>query len=246
MIDATEIARRIYRIGVWNDPCLAGLSFPDTSYNMFLVAADRPAIINTLFRRSFTAVRAKVAEIVDPSSLRYVVVPHHEGDSSGAINEWLAAAPNAAAVCSELCALLSLRDFAAREPMVVGDGQTLDLGSHRLRLLMTPQVNQWDSLMVHEETTGTLFSNDLFSMPGTEISTDRDISTECLDSTREVGYQPDDRFRLLAALDKIGRLRLEAIAVMHGPVIRRHFAELIHAFRNNLLGSAPSQRRAPH
>lgn len=37
MIESTEIARGIYPIGVWDDPCLAGMSFPQTSYNMFLV-----------------------------------------------------------------------------------------------------------------------------------------------------------------------------------------------------------------
>jgi flavorubredoxin len=235
MIEATEIAHGIHRLSIFNDACLQGMSFPDTSYNMFLVAADKPAIINTMFRRSFAPLRAKVAEIIDPGALRYVIVPHHEGDSSGAVNEWLAAAPQAVAVCSELCAVLSLRDFADREPRIVKEGETIDLGSHRLRFLMTPQVNQWDSLMVYEETTATLFSNDLFSMPDVEASVDRDISRECLASTREVGYQPDDRARLIEALDKIQPLHLNAIAVMHGPVIKGHFAELLRAFRDTRL-----------
>jgi flavorubredoxin len=100
---------------------------------------------------------------------------------------------------------------------------------------MTPQVNQWDSLMVYEETTGTLFSNDLFSMPGPEISTDRDLSDECIKATREVGYQPDDRVRLIEALDKIEPLRLSAIAVMHGPVITGHLKRLVRIFRENSL-----------
>lgn len=240
MIDATELARGVYRISIWNEPLIADMSFPDSSYNMFLVAGEQPAIINTLFRRTFPMVRDKIAEIVDPARLRYVVVPHHEGDSSGAINEWLAAAPRADTLCSELCAVLSLRDFAEQEPMVVEDGAGLDLGSHRLRFLMTPQVNQWDSLMVYEETTGTLFSNDLFSMPGVEISTDRDLVEECLRSTAEVGYQPDDRERLVQALDRIEPLRLNRIAVMHGPVISGHLPELLRAFRASPLRSRAS------
>jgi flavorubredoxin len=141
MIESSQIARGIHRISIWDDPCLARISFPNTSYNMFLVAADQSAIINTMFRRSFAGLRAKVAEIVNPASLRYVVVPHHEGDSSGAVNQGLAAAPGAVALCSELCAVLSLRDFAEKEPRVVTDGEIIDLGSHRLRFLITPQVN---------------------------------------------------------------------------------------------------------
>jgi hypothetical protein len=37
----------------------------------------------------------------------------------------------------------------------------------------------------------------------------------------------NDRVRLDQMPDKIGRLRLSAIAVMHGPVISRHFEELL-------------------
>jgi flavorubredoxin len=82
MIESTEIADRIYRISIWDEPILAGMSFPETSYNMFLIAGERPAIINTLFRRSFPIVRAKIAQMMDPAELRYIVVPHHEGDSA--------------------------------------------------------------------------------------------------------------------------------------------------------------------
>jgi flavorubredoxin len=89
--------------------------------------------------------------------------------------------------------------------------------------------------MVYEETTGTLFSNDLFSMSGTEITTDRTFGAEFVKATAEVGYQPDDRARLIQALDKIEPLRPSAIAVMHGPVITGHFAELFRAFRDNSL-----------
>ena len=188
MVDRTEIARGIHRISFWDEPEWAAFSFPGASYNLFLIAATKPAIVQTLFRRTFPRVRAVVSEVVDAAALQYIVVPHHEGDSSGAINEWLAAAPRATTLCSELCAVLSLRDFADREVTVVRDDEVIDLGSHRLRFFMTPQVNQWDSLMVHEETTGTLFSNDLFSMPGTDVATDRDASREVLQAARHLGF----------------------------------------------------------
>jgi hypothetical protein len=61
------------------------------------------------------------------------------------------------------------------------------------------------------------------------------MSRECVDSTREVGYQPDDRARLIEALDKIEPLPLRVIAVMHGLAIASHFRDLIRSFRNNSL-----------
>jgi flavorubredoxin len=239
MIATTEIARGIHRLAFWDEPDLvsAGLVPPGTTINLYLIAADRPALIHTGLRRAFRRVQDHIRAIVDPAKLSYVVVPHHEGDSSGAINLWLDAAPRAVALCSDLCASLSLRDFADKEPRVVADEEIVDLGSHRLRFFMTPQVNQWDSLMVYEEVTQTLFPNDLFSSMGTDITTAHDHSTVALSAARDLGYQPDDRRHLIHALDKISSLDIKVIATMHGPAVTAHIDTLIGTFRDNSLST---------
>lgn len=239
MINATQIAGGIYRLSLWDEEDLvkAGIFFPSVSYNMFLIKAQQPTIIETMYRRSFQRLLTLVGQMVDPQDIRYLVIPHHEGDSSGAINEWLKAAPRAQPLCSELCAALSLRDFSEREPRVVSDEEVLDLGTHRLRFLLTPRVNQWDSLMIYEETTGTLFPNDLFSSMGTEITVASDHSAVALRSARELGYQADDRVSLDEALDKIEPLDVKVIANMHGPTVTAHIRELFRTFRENRLSS---------
>jgi flavorubredoxin len=186
-----------------------------------------------MFRKTFARLREHVARLVDPAKLSYVVVPHHEGDSSGAVNQWAAAARDATILCSDLCAALNLRDFCDRTPRVVADGEVVDLASHRLKFLMTPQVNQWDSLMVYEEQTRTLFPNDLFSLLGVATTSREDTTHASLSSARELGYQPNDRASLLRALDKIAPLRVELIATMHGPTIYGHAEALVRAFREN-------------
>jgi flavorubredoxin len=240
MIDVTEIAPGIHRVSLFDDEALvkAGIIWPDVSYNLFVFSGGRTAILHTLYRKGFGPVRQRVAEIVDVAALAHVVVPHHEGDSSGAVNEWLGAAPGATVLCSELCAALSLRDYADREPRVVGDGEVVDLGAHRLRFLLTPQVNQWDSMMVYDETTRTLFPNDLFSHAGTAVTTRADPSEAALGAARHLGYQPNDRASLLAALDKIAPLDVEIVANMHGPTVYGHFAALVATFRQNELAAA--------
>jgi flavorubredoxin len=240
MIQTTEIARGIYRIAMWDETDLveAKIFWPGATYNLFLIRAKQPAIIQTMFRRSFGRLSDHMRQTLDPAELRYIVVPHHEGDSSGAVNEWAHAAPNAVILCSELCAALSLRDLAMKEPRVVGDGEVLDLGTHRLQFLMTPQVNQWDSLMVYEEQTGTLFPNDLFSSLGTEAVTSKDRSLEALGAARELGYQADDRKSLGQALDKLAPLRIKVIAPMHGSTLTAHVDSMLRAFRDNALAPA--------
>lgn len=240
MIQTTEIASRIYRIAMWDEADLveAKILWPGATYNFFLIKAKQPAIIQTMFRRAFTRLSDHMRSTLDPADLRYVVVPHHEGDSSGAVNEWAQAAPSAAILCSELCAALSLRDLSAREPQVVGDGEVIDLGTHRMRFLMTPQVNQWDSLMVYEETTGTLFPNDLFSSLGMEPVTDKDRSGEALAAARELGYQADDRTSLGKVLKDLASLSIKVIAPMHGPTLTGHTDDVLRAFRENALAPA--------
>ena len=233
MIETTEIAEGVYRISTVGEADLVegGLVLPG-SYNMFVVAGDQPALINTMMRRTFERLRPKVAEILDPASLRYLVVSHHEADTDGAINEWLGVAPRSVPVATGLCAVLSLRDLAEREVRVVDDNEVIDLGGHRLRFLMTPYINQWDSMMVFEEVTGTLFPNDLFASPTDGAVNDGDPAPACLAAARDFGYMPNDRACLAAALDKIETVAPRRIAPMHGPVLTAQLDGLLRAFRD--------------
>ena len=232
MITTTEIAQGVYRLSMFDETDIveAGLVLP-ASYNLFVIAGEQPVLINTMMRRTFDRFRRLVDAIVSVDSLRYIVVSHHEADTDGAINQWLAAAPHAVPLCTELCAVLSLRDFADRDVRVVDDGEVLDLGSHRLRFLYTPYINQWDSMMVHEETTATLFPNDLFACPAEGDELDRDPTELCVTAAHEFGYMPNDRDCLNSALDKVHSCNASRIAPMHGPVLTTGLDQLIQAFR---------------
>src|SRR2546423_14008834 len=104
-----------------------------------------------------------VRQVIDPAQLRYISWSHLEADESGALNEFLQIAPQAEAVHSELGVIVNVKDFAIRPAKIMGDGEVLDLGQHKLRFLITPQVPHcWDAILAFEETTGTLMASDLF------------------------------------------------------------------------------------
>ena len=70
-------------------------------------------------------------------------------------------------ICSELGAALNLSGWEYVGPYKgMRDGSTLELGRHKLKFIETPHVHHWDSMMVIEETTGSLFPADLFIQPG--------------------------------------------------------------------------------
>ena len=45
------------------------------------------------------------------------------------------------------------------------DIEVIDLGKHKLRLLETPHVHRWGSMMLFDETTKSVFPSDLFIQP---------------------------------------------------------------------------------
>jgi glyoxylase-like metal-dependent hydrolase (beta-lactamase superfamily II) len=62
---------------------------------------------------------------------------------------------------------VSLNDLADRPPRPLADGEVIDLGGRRVRWIDTPHVpHAWESGLIFEETTATLFCGDLFAQLG--------------------------------------------------------------------------------
>jgi flavorubredoxin len=135
------------------------------------------------------------------------------------MNHFLNLAPRAEVLGSPIAARGSLLDFAIRPPRAVEDGEVIDLGGKRLRILLTPQVHQWDSLLAFEESTGTLFSSDLFMQPGDGPAViEQDRTEEMVAFYRQSGLMPSMP-HLHAALDKIEPLDVRQIACHHGSTL---------------------------
>jgi len=137
-------------------------------FNQFLVAGDDPLLFHTGPRQMFPLVSAALARVVPLDRLRWVSFGHWEADESGALNEWLGAAPQAEVAVGTLGTLISGLDQAARPPRPpLADGEALDLGGKRVRWIDTPHVpHGWDAGLLFDETTATLLCGDLLSHTG--------------------------------------------------------------------------------
>lgn len=159
-----EIADGVYRISTHVPEIAPPAGF---SFNQFLVDDDQPLLFHTGPRGMFPLVSAAVTKLMPFERLRWISFSHYEADECGAMNEWLAAAPNAQIVHGELGCMVSLNDTADRMPHVLADDEVLSLGRHRVRFLATPHTpHGWDAGLMFEETTATLFASDLFSHIG--------------------------------------------------------------------------------
>ena len=70
----------------------------------------------------------------------------------------------------------------------VRDGDVIETGRHKLKFLETPHVHHWDSMMVFEESTKSLFPSDLYIQPGDQPPVvNEDLTPEMLGFYREIG-----------------------------------------------------------
>ncbi len=232
MVSVTEVGSDIKRINV-------EIPGKPVTFSLLLIRDEQPTLIETSYRRVFDEVIEALATVIDPSTLRHVVIPHFESDECGGLDRLLEAAPHAAPVCSPIGTHTSIPDFSIREPLPVDEGTMLDLGQHKLRFLVTPYVHAWDSLLAYDEVSGTLFSSDLFLQPGTGPPlTDCDISEEMVSSTRSLGLFASQA-HLVAALDKIETLRPLTPACHHGTVKAGQIPAYLRAFRENPVTGLP-------
>ena len=211
-----EIAPDVYRISTY---------IPDINlqFNQFLVKDDEPLLFHTGMRMLFPTVREEVSKIIDPAKIRWIGFSHFESDECGALNDWLAVAPEAEPVCSLVGAMVSVNDFSVRPARGMTDGERLETGKYSFRFLHTPHVPHcWEAGMMFEETGKTLLCSDLFTHFGeVEALTSSDIVGRFkqdlivgeqgpLAQAYPYSAKTDEQLKRVAALEP------QTLAVMHG------------------------------
>jgi flavorubredoxin len=243
-----HIVGGIYRISVWSPE--AGLTF-----NQFLIDDELPTLVHTGRYDDYEAVVAAVGQVLDPARLENLVLLHWEGDENGGMDRFMSRARSARLVGSALSISLNATGFGLGErSQGFRDGEILELGEHTLRFLETPHVHHWDSMMVLEEKTNSLFPSDLFLQPGEQPPlTAENLAAEMLAAYRLVGiFAHEDPVR--AAVRRIADLGPEWIHAMHGATISgdalapysRALLEEPFAYRGVLFGRPIGPPPPPH
>jgi len=159
-----EIADGIYRLSTYVPEVAPPAGF---TFNQFLVDAEEPLLFHAGHRQMFPLVAEAVARIRPAADLRWITFGHVEADECGAVNSWLAAAPDAQVAHGALGCAVSLNDLCDRPPRPLADGEVIELGGKRVRHLDTPHVpHGWEARVLYEETTRTLLCGDLFTHVG--------------------------------------------------------------------------------
>lgn len=227
-----EIANGIYRI---NTP----VSLPDGlafSFNQYLLVDDEPLLFHTGPRQLFPLVSQAMVAVMPLARLRYVGLSHTEADECGSMNQFLALAPQAVPLCSQIAAMVSINDLADRPARALADGERLSLGQHTVQWFDTPHVpHGWDCGLLMDTSTGTFFCGDLFTQPG--FGEQALVESDILGPS-EAFRQPMDYFahapQTAAILQRLAAQKPGTLACMHGSAWRgdgamllRHLGEVV-------------------
>ena len=198
-----------------------------TTYNAFLVIADKVTLIDTVKAGFGTEMLARIASVIDPQKIDYLVSNHSELDHSGSIIETLNAIKPEKVFASAMGAKALAAHFdLPSEITVVSDGEQLDLGGKTITFAETKMCHWPDSMVTYLHEDKLLFSQDAFGMhlAGYELFDDQ--CDRALLEHESAKYYANILLPLSLsvskALAKLSDLGIECkiIAPDHGPIWR--------------------------
>jgi flavorubredoxin len=235
--DISEINDGIYRI--------SGL-IPrfQITFNQFLIDDENPTLIHTGPMGMYEKIADKVKEVISLEKLTNVAFLHFESDEWGGMD--FLKAPKARLVCSELSSKLNLTGWynVPVDHISFWENETLKTGKKTFRFIMTPHVHHWDSMMMFEENTKSLFPSDLFIQPGQHKPVTSDDLSKDMIQLYNIGGIFASEEPVKRTVQKLVKLGPKLICPMHGSafdssVFPKYIDALMnerYAYSNKLLG----------
>jgi len=208
-----------------------------TTYNSYIVeGSQKRALIEGVKDVFGTSHLATIREVIDPTSIDYIVINHAEPDHSGSLSDLLTHAVNATVLCSRPAATF-LKDIVDNEfpCQVVRDGDSVDLGDKSLRFISAPFLHWPDSMFTYLPEDRILFPGDVFGCHFCDPRVFNDLVTTDLAPAQEYYFEmimsPFAPY-MIDAVEKIRNLPVDIICPGHGPVLRQNPWETVSRFED--------------
>ena len=193
------------------------------AYNSYVILDEKVAVMDTIDERKTDEWFANLENVLNGRTVDYLVISHLEPDHAANIKRAADKFPQAQLVLSAKAKAMlpQFFDIAHLEErcLVVKEGDTLELGTHKLHFVMAPMVH-WPEVMVeYEETEKILFSADGFGKFGA-LSAEEEWTDEArryfINIVGKYGVQVQTLLKKAAALD------IQTICPLHGPVLKEN------------------------
>lgn len=138
------------------------------SYNSYLIADEKTALVDTIEDRAAGNFIERIEKLLNGRKLDYLIINHMEPDHSGEIKAVLDHFKGVKLVGNQKTFKIVEAYWGVKENLhQVEDADTLDLGHHKLKFVMTPWVHWPETMMTYDTTDQILFSGDAFGSFGT-------------------------------------------------------------------------------
>lgn len=201
------------------------------SYNSYIIMDEKIAVMDTVDQRKTDEWFDNLNKALDGKTPDYLVVSHLEPDHAANIQNFVEKYPTAKLVLSMKAKAMIPQFFEIDNLddicITVKEGDTLELGEHKLTFIMAPMVH-WPEVMVeYEEKEKILFSADGFGKFGA-LSADEDWTCEA----RRYYFNIVGKYGapVQTLLKKAANLDIKTICPLHGPILKENLGYYIDKY----------------
>ncbi len=189
------------------------------AYNSYLISDEKTAVMDTVDRNFTDEWLSNLEEALEGRLPDYLIVQHMEPDHSANIKVFMEKYKDAKIV-SSIKAFAMMKNFFGTEfedrRIVIGEGDTLCLGSHTLNFVGAPMVHWPEVVVTYDSTDKVLFSADGFGKFG---ALDVEEDWACEARRYYIGIVGKYGAQVQALLKKASALDIRIICPLHGPVL---------------------------
>ena len=189
------------------------------AYNSYVIADKKIAVMDTVDRNFTHEWLDNLEKALDGRMPDYLIVQHMEPDHSANIENFMKNYPEAVIVSSAK-AFTMMKNFFGTEfedrRIIVGEADTLELGTHTLSFVAAPMVHWPEVIMTYDSKDKVLFSADGFGKFG---ALDVEEDWACEARRYYIGIVGKYGAQVQSVLKKAAGLDIATICPLHGPVL---------------------------
>ncbi|MRR15158.1 MAG: FprA family A-type flavoprotein [Deltaproteobacteria bacterium] len=238
---AVKVSDHVYWVGAidWSIRDFHGYTTPHGStYNAYLILADKITLIDAVKAPFLDEMLARIASVIDPARIDYVVSNHSEQDHCGCLLKIIDRVKPEKAFASTMGVKTLKEIFHDDCPILpVKDGEKLSLGNMDLQFMETRMIHWPDSMFSYLEKDGVLFSQDAFGMHlatlerfADELPADQlEYEAATYYANIVLPYSPV----VLKTLEKVAATgwAIKTFAPDHGPIWRKGLDKMINLYK---------------
>jgi len=236
VFQAVKVTDRVYWVGAidWALRDFHGYhTGRGTTYNAYLVMGEKIALVDTVKAPFKDEMLARVASVVDPRRIEYIISNHSEMDHSGSLPAVMEAIKPEKVFASQMGAKALGEHFHIGGITAVKDGEKVALGGIDCVFMETRMLHWPDSMFTYLPEEELLFSQDGFGMhlaSGERFDDELDWAVMESEAAKYYAnivlpYSPV----VAKTLEKVAAagLKVKIIAPDHGPVWRRDVGKIV-------------------